>query len=92
MSEQLAGWWYCGDPVNSCDTPGTLELERRANGRWYDPEFDVDVTASYDPEMQCIVIEEETHSLWVFLPDPGECERVGLPIEYSGLPDDVQLH
>jgi hypothetical protein len=94
MSVQLTGYWF------AIDEPGELEIERRADGRWYDLEFETAVAATYDPHMQCIRIEEEDCGLkvtvdedsvaveavgagyphYVFIPDPGECERVGLPV------------
>jgi hypothetical protein len=96
MRERLTGWWFCGDDGSGRDTRGTLLLERRGDGRWFSTEFGNEVAASYDHSLRELIIdeilEEGVGGNFVFLPDPGECERVGLPIGYAGLPDGERSH
>ena len=92
----LEGWWFCGIDGSGRDTRGTLLLERRADGRWYSIEFSNQVAASYEHALRELIIaevlEEGAHGNFIFLPDPGECERIGLPIAYAGLPPGQNLH
>jgi hypothetical protein len=57
MSEQLAGWWFCSGERGE-DERGTLELERRADGSWYNLEFGNDVRAYFSAELLELAIEE----------------------------------
>ena len=63
--------------------PGLLYVEKRSDGRWYDAERNCRIEAMEIVPLDVVtrkytIIEDEYYR--EFVPDPGECERVGMPV------------
>jgi len=81
LADKLAGWFICDNAVNA--ERGHLLVEKRRDGQWYDTELDARLEAKEIVPLDVVtkryvIIEDEEYR--VFVPDPGECERVGIPV------------
>jgi hypothetical protein len=82
VQTELSGRWLLDS--TGATARGTLRLEQHPDGRWYDPmsgEFadamETDDMPTGDARFGVVITLAEN---CIFLPDAGECERVGLPI------------
>jgi len=98
-TDRLAGYYIIdgprGGPRRDGTEPGLLYVEKRSDGRWYDSELDCRITAMEvvvePPRLRvvgtpaapetCTLIEDEYYR--VFVPNPGECARAGIPVKTS---------
>ena len=73
-----------GGPRGDRTEDGYLHVEKRSDGRWYDAELDARIEAReivpLDVVTQRYVIIEDEEEYRMFVPAPGECERVGMPV------------
>jgi len=86
-ANKLAGHYVLdrppGGPRGDGTEDGYLHVEKRSDGRWYDAELDARIEAREIVPLDVVteryvIIEDEEDR--VFVPTPGECERVGMPV------------
>jgi hypothetical protein len=85
-----------GGPDRDGTSPGSLVVEQHSDGHWYDASlncrieaFEIAPTSSiphyfsepppFDEQTEIYVVIEDEY-FRTFVPKPGECERVGLPV------------
>jgi hypothetical protein len=86
-----------GGPRRDGTEPGLLYVEKRADGRWYDPEYNSRIEArEFASVLRLHLVGAEPPGNWIgvtdaagviFIPNPGEVERVGMWINRLYLSD-----
>jgi len=86
-ANKLAGHYVLDSPTGGPRGDGTedgyLLVDKRSDGQWYDAELDACIEAREIVPLDVVteryvIIEDEEDR--VFVPTPGECERVGMPV------------
>src|SRR6516165_4369418 len=86
-ANKLAGHYVLdrppGGPRGDGTEDGYLHVEKRSDGRWYDAVLDARIEAREIVPLDVVtqkyvIIEDEEYRM--FVPAPGECERIGMPV------------